>query len=283
MANSEFINRTYEKPKPNYIEEANEQIKKNGTIDPESPTYKDALDQYNAGLIKGSVERLEVPEGYCGYIDPNTGEFRVEPDPIASDLKSSTLYPDNIVDPEDVPDAVITPYPIDCQLRAGLPGSYEYTQSDPACDVEDGDNACSGVAWFSGGGTGTETGTEALSQTICGGGPGINSNTGVAASSPIGGVGADGSYPPELLEYANGVALSWNWSAGYAQYAVANKVGTLIYYDFFYDVDDPPGSFGPEFHKESGLRVRVGWDTEISAILEGSEFVTEMWLYEPPK
>jgi len=156
MSNPTFINRKTEDDK-DYIAIANDEIKRNGSIDPSSPTYKSALIQYNEGLIKGSVERLDVPKGFCGYIDPKSGEFRVEPEPDPSILRSSTPYPDNIINPEDVPESIVSPYPIDECLAIGLPGSPEYTRGN--CGEEDGDNECSTIDWFTGAASGGSSGS----------------------------------------------------------------------------------------------------------------------------
>jgi hypothetical protein len=285
MPNPSLVNRKTELPEPDFISQANDQIRKNGTIDIASPIYQNAINQYNANIINGSIERLDVPEGYCGFIDPDSGEFRVEPEPLESDLRSSTVCPDNIVDPADVPRSVLTPYPIDCQLQVGLPGSYEYTQTVEGCaGKEDGDNICSDIAWFSGADTeeGSEEaiggGTEALSQSVCGGGPGINSNTGLATSSPIGGV-SSGDYPQDAWDVATAAAKELYPSAGFNMWSVSNKVGIILTYDFFYNVNDPDGAEGPEAFKEAGLRVSVSWNTE-TEMVAGEPIVTKMWEFE---
>jgi len=171
MTNATFVNRITEVDQTDYISLANDQINKNGTIDVDGTIFQNALNQYNEGIIKGSVERLDVPEGFCGYIDPDTGRFRVEPDPFVGNLRSGTLYPDNATNPNDVPPLPVTTYPIDQCLAVGLPGSYKYTTG--RCGIDDGDKLCSGMNWFGGSG-GTET---------CGTGGGINSNVGLAGSN----------------------------------------------------------------------------------------------------
>jgi hypothetical protein len=285
MAKTKFLNRQIEEPETDYIAEANEQIRKNGTIDVESPTYKGAIDQFNNGLIKGSVQRLEVPEGFCGYIDPDSGNFTVEAD-IDNDLVD--------IDINNLEELYPVPYPIDQCLAIGLPGSYKYT--DASCGVDDGDNICSGIIWFAGegGGNGTGSGTQEdsglkISEGACGGGDGINSNTGLAAASPVGGIAGDASYPPELWDHATELALESNETAGYVMYSISNKVSSLVVYDFFYSVNDQSGveegeeeAEGSDAYKEAGLRVSVTWDTSNEEIVEGGDVITKMWEYVAP-
>tara|TARA_R110000824_G_scaffold81550_3_gene204975 strand:+ start:5211 stop:6125 length:915 start_codon:yes stop_codon:yes gene_type:complete len=295
MIKPKFLNRQTDEPDTDYIAEANEQIRKNGTIDIESPTYKNAIDQFNNGLIRGSLQRLDVPEGFCGYIDPDSGNFIVEVD-IGNDLVD--------IDINNLKELSPTPYPIDACLKNGLPGSYIYTKK--ACGEDDGDNSCSGIIWFSGegGGEGTGNGTQEnegvkISQDVCGGGDGINSNTGLAASSPVGGIAGGGSYPPEVWEYADTLAKEVSDSVGYTFYTVSNMISNIVVYDFFYNINyqgpdevvvSESGRSGQKSEsvtpdatfKKSGLRVSVTWDTTKKEIVEGGDVITKMWEYQVP-
>jgi hypothetical protein len=303
VANSTFISRTPNPEEKDYISIVNDTIRKGGTISPNSQTFISALAQYNDGLIRGSTRRLEVPAGFCGYIDPASGEFRVEPD-LESTLKSSTLYPDNAKTASDVPPVIVTPYPIDCQLRSGLPGSYEYTKSDDGCeDKEDGDNACSGIFWFSGPAAelynpGEPTGLVYIEEEfninpptdgdgsepeddlrpVCGAGVGINSNTGLASSSSSTFLGDITKVPSDVLTAANERAFDTptgrdpgRTGTGEISYArTIEEMGTLIEYTFHYNVNDPGHLTGPEYYHEfpNGVEVVVLWDTENEEVVD---------------
>ena len=249
-----FITRGF--AKRDYISEANDQIRLNGRIDINSPLYQNAIDQYNSNLLKGTVQRLDVPKGFCGYIDPNSGEFRVEPEPVIP-LAVRSIPSIEELEEVGINENPIIPYPVDECLHIGLPGSYEYTRGP--CGQEDGDNSCSGVLWFSGAGTSSELGTDALNQSICSDGKGINSNTGLATSSPVGGV-TDG-YPPEVWQAADRVAIGLHAEAGRVEHmdSVKNLLGTVMTSSFFFNIDAPT-------HRAAGLRVDVTWDTEIKPV-----------------
>lgn len=140
--NPSFFYRTPQNDRVDYIALVNQSIEINpSSVDPKSPLYLRAIEQYNAELNKGNTTRLEVPEGFCGYIDPDTGVFRVEPDP-SPDIKSK-LYPvtPTIITPITEP-PLIEKYDPDKCLSNGLPGSPGYTQF---YDVESGqlqDRSC---------------------------------------------------------------------------------------------------------------------------------------------
>lgn len=298
---AQFVTRDLQNmPSRDYISEANEILRAGGVLDPNSPLYQNALDQYNAQLSQGVTERLEVPVGFCGYIDPDTGLFRVEPDIIPPELRMPILFPDEEVDPSDVQPLSAIPYPIDQCLQHGLPGSYEYTRFN--CGEETGDDSCSPVKWFSGAGTSSDFGTDALEQSVCGVGPGINSNKGLANSDPIGGVSP--GFPEHVKQHAHEIALSLypprttitvpgiigddieidvgyeipytgaGWVAPLTN--VRNLLGSIITHSFFYNVHDPTES--REHWRQAGLRVSVSWDTTSGDIV-GDDY-ERMWLWE---
>jgi len=252
MKNVSFITRETESIKKDYISIVNDVIKEHGTIDPNGLIYQNALTQYNEGLIKGSVDRLEVPDGFCGYIDPASGEFRVEPI-VGADLRiSTTPYPNNAVRAEDVPNIVVEPYPIDKCLAVGLPGSYEYTTG--LCGEDDGDNECSGIKWFSGGGEDSEFGTEAAEAVVCNkDGDGINSNTGIAASDPIVAIDDD---IPALVRIAGDEYAVELFGGGFNLGVIGNILQDIVTYHLFYNI-----MFAGAFLL-GGLKVMVGWDTK---------------------
>jgi|GEM_PF-4506940 len=256
MSKPTFIIRSSNQTQPkDYISQANDRIRENGTIDPESPLYQSALNQYNASLIRGTVERLEVPPGFCGYIDPKTGQFRVERELLLPDGSKISLEDDFGDIPNDQPLLAI-PYPIDECLQNGLPGSYEYTEKN--CGDEDGDNKCSGVQWYN---TTTFFGSGASTQTVCTTGAGVNSNISIATSTPVGGVSPE--YPDPVWWAADSAALALYSSAGAVEklFNVMNLLGYMITHQFFFNVNDPDNMMGPKFWKEAGLRVQVSWDT----------------------
>lgn len=270
--NPTFLNRRTEDDTVDYISAANDQLNADGTIDPESAIYQNAIAQYNKDLIKGSTTRLEVPQGYCGYIDPNSGEFRVEP--VGFDtLLSSTLYPNDAENASDVPPLEPSPWPIDCQLQYGLPGSYDYTvPPEGDCkEKEDGDNECSGIAWYSGAGEGAEGGTDQLSASVCGAGDGINSNTGVASSESVGGLSS--GCPPIVVAKGDTIALGIyppngaDTGAGRCNCTVGGIFGTVTTYNLFYNVHATSGTTGADNFKQCGFKVSVRYDNETANIV----------------
>lgn len=266
MANqTTFVSRNEAgKDNKDYIAVANAEIKKNGTIDTQGNIYQNALIQYNAGLIKGSTERLEVPSGFCGYIDPATGEFRVEPEVIEGSPRRSIPVSDIILDDEPPTGVTPEPYLIDQCLANGLPGSYEYTYQ--SCS-EDGDDLCSGILWFSGGGTGNVEGTEQLEEEICGGGNGINSNSTLATSANLIVGGAYSRVPEEVWEAAEAfMEDKYRGGGSFGNTRETNRTdGDIITYTFIYNIDDPEKGY-----IDDGFKVVVKWNREKEEIVDGA-------------
>jgi len=115
-------------PKPtNYIQMVNDILATpSATMDPNSTIYQNALNQFNDALRKGTTQRLSVPKGFCGYIDPTSGQFRVTPEPDIT-----LLHPNERLTVPGVLLPVTTSlapssYPIDECLASGRPGSKPY-------------------------------------------------------------------------------------------------------------------------------------------------------------
>jgi len=262
MATPTFITRTEIVDTTDYISQANAEITQNGTIDINSPTYQNALEQYNTGLSKGSIIRLDVPTGFCGYIDPNTGKYRVEPEPLV--LPTNIGLPiSNITGDESEDDNISSQYPNDRCLWWGLPGSYLYSTGN--CGDEDGDSICTYINWFAT----SRKGRGSKFLGICGDGPGINSNTGLAKSNTI-------FRAPSILDDTPPLKV-WNEaqrkgqeeypiSLGFEKgmYSIVDIVGieeqTLITYNVFFNVNDPDGSEGVEHFHPSGLKIIIEYN-----------------------
>lgn len=271
MKKSSFLNRETTANDVDYIASANMFIKENGTIDPNSTLYINALNQYNEGLIKGSVTRLEIPIGFCGYIDTTTGEFRVQPDGDPNNIRSSTPYPNNAKSPQEVPPVSIGIYPRDELLKVGLPGSAEYTLGN--ADEDDGDSECSEIQWFSSpdknditeynttstlGESGTNV-VQDVSTCILENVAGINSNKGLAASSSL--KILDNNIPPDVIETANAFAIQLFESAGFVAGVVGNMLQHIITYHLFYNI------MYLEALLEGALKLKVVWDTKKEEVL----------------
>jgi len=121
-----------------YVSMVNNLLKDNPDgINVNSVLYRSALDQYNLDKIKGSTTRLEVPKGFCGYIDPTSGEFRVAPDPYADQINPGVGLPNPDFIPVDAPPLPPGSYPVDECLQNGLPGSPQYTQKNDEGELID--------------------------------------------------------------------------------------------------------------------------------------------------
>jgi len=111
---------------PDYVGLVNGLINQGVEVDPDSQLYQSALEQYNNQEAKnGSMRRLGVPAGFCGYMDPRTNKFRVAPDNDSTILlpgRSSV----NVAVTDSIELIEPLPYPIDECLKNGLPGSKEY-------------------------------------------------------------------------------------------------------------------------------------------------------------
>ena len=111
-----------------YISMVNNSLIKDPTsIDPNSSVYSEAIKQYNGELKKGNTTRLEVPVGFCGYIDPTSGDFRVVPDPDLSSIPPGQEIP-NTLNIAPTSTLIEGEYPIDACLAIGLAGSPSYSQ-----------------------------------------------------------------------------------------------------------------------------------------------------------
>lgn len=229
MANSTFVSRSVNvtSSEKDYISAVNEKLKRDGDINPNSTLYQNALAQYNAGLAKGSIERLEIPKGFCGYIDPTSGEFRVKPEELLSPtVKNSILYPGTATNSNDTSRHEEFRYNKDLNLKFGLPGSPAYTNGSDG--VDDGDHSCSGIKWplqkdLSSWDKLWKLFVEALvlgitgkaperteEKTACGSGNGINSNTDLASASTGGGSTSvnTSNIPSKVFAAASNKALS---------------------------------------------------------------------------
>lgn len=127
------------------VDAVNNLIKSGKNINPNDILYQNALQEVNDSLKKGSIKRLEVPSGFCGYIDPATGEYRVIPDPDTTLLRGSTIpQQSNEVNLPSYNDNPMS-YPVDKCLEHGLPGSVTYANCQSSSeDVEDEE---SGIDW----------------------------------------------------------------------------------------------------------------------------------------
>jgi len=122
-----FFNRNKSNTNIDYISIVNETLHKDPTsIDPNSPIYLSAIEQYNGDLKKGNTTRLDVPAGFCGYIDAG-GVFRVTPEPDMQSIPPGQAIPLSTL---TAPPSAITEgeYPIDKCLINGLAGSPPYSQ-----------------------------------------------------------------------------------------------------------------------------------------------------------
>ena len=137
--NPSFFNRSPANTSVDYITIVNKKLRENpSSVDPNSILYSDAIKQYNGELKKGNTVRLDVPKGFCGYIDPTSGNFRVQPDP---DLQ--TIPPGQSI-PSVSAEIIITElpegeYPVDQCLQNGLAGSPSYSQTPSRASGEFGE------------------------------------------------------------------------------------------------------------------------------------------------
>jgi len=125
-----------------YISSINDAIASGENVDPSSSAFQNAVAQFNQGLKKGSIKRLEIPKGFCGYIDPNSNELRVQPDPNTNYLKPGQYVPDSTLTTA-VTGLENIPYTPDPCLKHGLPGSVRYRNC--AGDGQPGET--SGIDW----------------------------------------------------------------------------------------------------------------------------------------
>lgn len=127
---------------PNYIKIVNEQLKNNGWVDPNSPEYKAALEQYNKNYP--NTERLDVPIGFCGYMHNKTNQFYVMPYGI-NNPELTMITSDECKVYHSLSRTRI-PYPIDqCLGENQLPGSPGYTECTNGRRT---DNVCTGANWI---------------------------------------------------------------------------------------------------------------------------------------
>ena len=119
-----------------YIAMVNKNLQQDPTsVDPNSPVYLEAIKQYNGELKKGNTTRLSIPQGFCGYINPTSGEFRVRPDPDLQTIPPGQNIPTTTA--TATPTVLIEgDYPIDQCLSNGLAGSPAYSQT---CTRESGE------------------------------------------------------------------------------------------------------------------------------------------------
>jgi len=115
-------------------------------IDPNSPLYQQALTEYNDVRKKGSTKRLAIPKGFCGYLDPVTGETRVTSDSLSYPPQGQTLITTITANVSSISVDPIG-YDVDSCLQHGLPGSKEYSEclkieTDPAALLK-----LSGINW----------------------------------------------------------------------------------------------------------------------------------------
>lgn len=123
-----------------YIKSVNDILRNpNNNLSPSSSLYQSALSQYNENTKKGSLTRLSVPKGFCGFTDPRTGQFKVVTDEEYNRLLTSgQVITSRTPKTKPVVEGLI-PYSVDECLQYGLPGTAEYdTCQQNSEDYEDG-------------------------------------------------------------------------------------------------------------------------------------------------
>ena len=111
---------------------------------PNSPLYNLAVKQYNS-TVKNKTTRPNVPEWFCGRVDPVTNELAPRVDDITT-RASAGFTLDPIIDTDQQDGAEIARYPNDECLNLGLPGSYDYAQCSDSLSLEVLET--SGVDWI---------------------------------------------------------------------------------------------------------------------------------------
>ena len=131
-----------------YIELTNKLISESNDIKPNSFLYQKAIDQYNALAKKGTLKRLEIPKGFCGYIDPTTGQLRITTDEEYQRrlLAGETLSIGQAITASPLIINQRLPYNVDVCLQYGLPGSPEYVTC--VYNTEVVPESASGIDWF---------------------------------------------------------------------------------------------------------------------------------------
>jgi len=132
---------------PDYIAQVNEILDAHdgNTINPNSTLYQQALAQYNDALKKGSLRRLAVPGGFCGFVDPVTGEVRIIPDLQQTPIPPGSIPTESSTFSNAVTAVVPIPYRTDECLKLGTPGSEQYSKC--IVNTEDELPAFSGIDW----------------------------------------------------------------------------------------------------------------------------------------